>query len=149
MTDRFCSKCTKKKSCGNRHVYVIELNKEVIRKPNFCPDIVRSSLTDKSKYFYVGETAHRPDCRYKQHVANRAGIRKYFICNCFENNIKREFNTGNRGSKWVKDYHKKGGLRPEHFKSLNPICGNQEDSKKVESELAKKLISMGHAAHFN
>ena len=149
MIDKFCRKCTQKKSCGNRHVYVIELKKKVISKPRYCPELNRSVLTEKSKYFYVGETAHRPDCRYKQHVANRNGIRKHFICNCFENNIKRKFNTGNRGSIWVYDYHKKGGLRPEHFKSLNPIYGNQEDSKKVESELAKKLISMGHAAHFN
>ena len=149
MKYKYCKKCTQNKSCGNRHVYVIELKKSVINEKKYCRGLVRIKLTEQSKFYYVGETAHKPDCRYKQHVAMREGIRQHFICSCFGETKKRKFNSGNKGSKWVKDFHKKGGLRSSLFYYRNPVIGNQDISKKIEAEIARDLIENGHAAHFN
>ena len=33
---RHCPSCGKKRVCGNHHVYVIELKKEVLDDPSFC-----------------------------------------------------------------------------------------------------------------
>ena len=79
-----CPSCGKKKSCGNHHVYVIELKEEVLDDPAFCPDRP-SNAGPHSKCYYVGETKHRVDCRFTQHRAKKRRRKKEgatFDCTC-------------------------------------------------------------------
>ena len=145
MTD--CPACGNKKSCGKHHVYVIELQPSVLDQRKFFPD--RTTLSSQPRCFYVGQTSHRPDCRYKQHVRKNRENRN-FDCYCETGQpIRRPFTAFNRGNRFVRDYHKLGGLRPELFSHLNPIYKGQEEALKVEAKLACELITAGHAVHFN
>lgn len=142
-----CSACGKKKACGKHHVYAIELNPEVLNDESFFPD--RASLKEDARCFYIGQTTHRPDCRYKQHVRkNRKN--KNFNCYCEAGDpVRTAFTAFNRGNKYVRDYHLPGGLKPEIFSELNPIVEGREKALRIEAELAEKLIREGHAVHFN
>ena len=93
-----CPSCGKKKSCGNHHVYVIELKEEVLDDPAFCPDRP-SNAGPHSKCYYVGETKHRVDCRFTQHGAKKRRRKKEgatFDCTCKTGKVvKVEFDAYN------------------------------------------------------
>ena len=148
---KHCKKCGNKKSCGLHHVYVIELENEVLSKDKkFTPHFLDRSDTTV-KCYYVGETKHRTECRYKQHVAKPSA--KHFTCSCFSKETDepklRKFTKFNKGNKATKQFHEKGGLRPELFTHLNPIKGGKTAAVEAEKSLALSLRADGHAVHFN
>ena len=149
-----CPSCGKKKSCGNHHVYVIELKKEVLDDPSFCPDRPINA-GPHSKCYYVGETNHRVDCRFTQHRAKKRRRKKEgatFDCSCNNGTVvKVKFNAYNSPSKYPNKYRIKSGalLTEDWVVSRNPIYGGKEESKKAELELRNWLLEQGHYAHSN
>ena len=91
-----CSKFNKNtKSSIKHYVYVIELKKTVwIKEASFQKKNPHLSKQYDGKCYYVGQTSHLPECRYKQHVSKRRDTPgNKFICCCFtEKPTKRAFN---------------------------------------------------------
>ena len=149
-----CPSCGKKKSCGNHHVYVIELKEEVLDDPAFCPDRP-SNAGPHSKCYYVGETKHRVDCRFTQHRAKKRRRKKEgatFDCTCKTGKIvKVKFDAYNRPSIYPNMYRIKSGalLTDDWVVSRNPIYGGREKSKQAEEDLKNWLLEQGHYAHSN
>lgn len=157
-----CPDCTDDNVCGNFHVYVIELKRKVlIKEPNFPYE--GDTLPKGKRVYYVGKTQHSIECRYKQHVSNRKKkSRKGFMCNCFgDEPKKRPFTKFNKPGKYIKKYHKKGGLRPAVFFHLNPAARIPRENSQgmmdelnrkaldAETDLALTLRKDGHAVHYN
>jgi hypothetical protein len=138
-------------TCGQHHLYVIELKKSVWEKETkFRNKNKHLPSNYEGKCYYVGQTKHHPECRYKQHAASKArrnNPRAGFLCNCFsEATVKRLFNK-RRSATYVGDYHKKGGLRPSVYGALNPIATTLEDAQLAEAALAQQLRDQGFAVH--
>jgi len=153
-----CSECTETRACGNYHVYVIELKKNVLKlEPSFP---FKGELARGKRVYYVGMTKHRPYCRYTQHVGKRTKSRKNFVCSCFTDEpvLRRRKKAG----EYVNEYKKKGlALRPKLYSHLNPTVRTDVPNRKgiakelevlageEEGELAESLRTDGHAVHYN
>ena len=151
---RECPRCGKKKSCGNHHVYAIELRMEVLDDVNYCPERP-SNAGEHSRCFYIGETEHRSDCRFTQHRAkkrrrNMEGAT--FSCTC-KTGIAEEikFSPYNSPSKWPNKYRFKSRalISEKWVLSRNPISGGKISAKNAEKELTEWLLAQGHYAHSN
>ena len=144
-----CNKCGSKKSCswkGLRHVYVIELTRDVLKSKDYCRED-RGRVTDDTRFFYVGQTKHRVECRFRQHRRKKAGMARGFKCTC-ENGTPqaRSFNYA-QGNKFVRRYAlKPGALRPELFFHYNPIQGRKA-ALAMEQKVSEELRSLGHLVH--
>ena len=92
------------------YVYVIELDKKILQSKKFTE---RNPNLDSDKpCFYVGQTCHDPDTRFKQHkdgYKSNSFVRKYGL--------------------W---------LRRRKFKRFNPI-DTREEAERIEKELSEKL----------
>ena len=153
----YCPECTETRSCGNYHVYVIELKKSVLeREPSFP---FEGDLARRKRVYYVGMTKHRPYCRYTQHVGKRTKSRKNFDCTCFtEETVRRK---KKKAGEFVNKYSKRSGLRQKLFAHLNPTVRTdvpkrkgiaielEELAKDAERQLAETLRADGHAVHYN
>ena len=110
-------------------VYVIELNKKVLKHKKFKD---ANPNYDTTKHcVYVGSTELNPEERFKQHI---------------------DGHYKNGKLKWHSTYAKKYGIRlkPRLYKSKNPIIS--EDSKKarqVEAETARRLRNRGYGVWQN
>ena len=149
-----CRLCENGRSCGNFHLYVIELDKEKALHPdvNFPFD---GELQHGKSVYYVGMTAHTIECRYKQHVKK---TRKNFICTCFTDEPKRR-ELKKRGE--FTEYHLPSGLRPLLTVEHNPVVMVPPKTKRgerkalraqaviLEEKLAKRLRKDKHAVHQN
>lgn len=102
------------------YVYVIKLDKEVMnskkfreRNPHMSPRLV---------CFYVGQTCHDPEVRFKQHKGDY------------------------KANRFVKKY----GLKLMHrkFKKYNPIK-TREEAESIEQKLTEKLRAKGHGVWSN
>ena len=62
---RHCKKCKKGEPCGEYHVYVMELSKDVIDSTKFRK--VNPNYKPGMDCVYVGKTAHHPRCRQSMH----------------------------------------------------------------------------------
>jgi len=102
------------------NVYVIELDKEVIKSRKFRKR--NPHMNPKSVCYYVGQTCHDPEIRFKQHK------------------------TGYKANRFVKKY----GLRlsKRKFKKYNPIK-TREEAEKIEQQLTEKLRVKGHGVWSN
>lgn len=152
-----CSQCSGKKSCGNWHVYAIELRPIVLEKESSFP--FEGKLKNNCKIFYVGITTHTVECRYNQHVAKRNKYRKNYTCHCFTE--EKKLRKLKKPGRYVNEYRKQGGLSPFYFHHLNPVTKKselnfkgmasqlKEEAEEAERSLAEELRSEGHAVHFN
>ncbi|GEM_PF-798262 len=143
LPSRHCPECNAEgPACGGVHVYAIELDKVVMEARGFAknnPDYVVGQPC-----FYVGETAHRVECRYKQHVASDS--RQNFLCPCFEEDGEpklREYDPSKRRGKYVKEYRRR--LCPTLYRHLNPVPDG--DGKAAETKLAEELRARGFGVH--
>ena len=156
-----CPECKDGKSCGNWHVYAIELRPSVLEKESGFP--FEGDLGPGCKIFYVGITTHTVECRYKQHVAKRNRYRKNFTCQCFTDEpVLRKLKKPGR---FVNKYRKRPGLNPWYFQHLNPVVRVveasvqdmtnasrqilREQAEEAEASLAEELRAEGHAVHYN
>lgn len=102
------------------YVYVIELDKEVFKSRKFRGR--NPVLNPKKACFYVGQSAHIPDIRFKQHK------------------------EGYKSNSYVKRYGL--WLRPKKFKKYNPIT-TRDEAERIEQMLTKKLRKKGHGVWSN
>lgn len=102
------------------YVYVIELGKEIIKSKKFRKR--NPNLNPKRTCYYVGQTCHDPEVRFKQHK------------------------TGYKANHFVKKY----GLRLSRrkFKKYNPIK-TREEAETIERKLTEKLRKKGHGVWSN
>ena len=136
-------------------VYVVELDNENFKPPKkFKND--NSHIWNESgekispgdlKMFYVGQSAHEPECRLSQHKhCFGENIEHSCICGmectcCDDEHIIRK----NMSNSWVRVHGL--WLRKRKFSHYNPI-DTQENAKKKEKWLAEKLRKQGHASYF-
>jgi hypothetical protein len=144
-----CRCCGSKKKCNGAHVYVIELKSEVIADLKFREKTgISENFTGRC--FYVGQTsAHRVECRFKQHRAKKSSRRRgeSFPCTCKNGKpVDIPYHYGNGGNPFVRKYAK--GLAYELFSHLNPLPKKYEP-KVAEAELAESLRNQGFAVHYN
>ena len=102
------------------NVYVIELDKEVLKSRKFRKQ--NPNMNPKLDCFYVGQTSHDPNIRYKQHK------------------------EGYKANRFVKKYGLR--LRPRKFKKCNPI-ETREEAENIEQKLTRKLRARGHGVWSN
>ncbi len=102
------------------NVYVIKLDKEVLISKKFREK--NPHINPKLACYYVGQTTHDPDTRFKQHKA------------------------GYKANRFVKRYGLK--LIPRKFKKYNPIQKRKE-AEQIERLLTEKLRKKGHGVWSN
>jgi hypothetical protein len=102
------------------NVYVIELDKKVVKSKKFRE---RNPYMNPNKTcFYVGQTAHDPDLRFKQHkegYKSNSFVRKYGLF-----------------------------LRRRIYKKYNPI-ETRNEAEKIEQKLTEYLRKKGHGVWSN
>lgn len=150
MPTSHCKKCGPHKKCSKFHVYVVQLRKDVLLSKRF---LSQNSHVDPRKVrecFYVGETSHKPYCRFRQHQGWYKGDDSY-DCRCEAKKITRPFReSGRRGRTKGSWCAGKYGieLRPDLYGSLNPIFSLGE-ARMTEKDLAEKLRDQGYAVWQN
>ena len=102
------------------NVYVIELDKEVLKSRKFRKR--NPHMNPKLVCYYVGQTSHNPNIRFKQHK------------------------TGYKANRYVKKYGLR--LKPRKFKKYNPI-EKREEAEYIEQILTVKLREKGHGVWSN
>ena len=102
------------------NVYVIELDKEVLKSKKFRER--NPNLNPRLTCYYVGQTSHDPDTRFKQHK------------------------QGYKANSYVKKY----GIHLvwRKFQRYNPI-ETRKDAEHVEQLLANKLRKKGNGVWSN
>lgn len=120
---------------GPFYVYVIELDPAVKKVRKFLernPDMLPFG-----KCFYVGQSIHDPDCRYRQHKECFAG-KTTFSCIC-------DRRQGRLTRRLSNSFARRFGLAlsREHYEHLNPIR-SRAAAERQEQELAETLQADGH-----
>ena len=141
------------------YVYVIELKKKKFlknykdrRPPKKFRDqnphinwnewgLHETKMTKKVRFYYVGQSTHEPECRFRQHKRCH-GKKINFECKCSAGPVTI---TTNRSNSFVKRFGTM--LRPWKYKDYNPIQSRKESEQK-EKELAEKIRSENHAVYF-
>lgn len=102
------------------YVYIIELDKDVIKSKKFRKN--NPNLNPKLSCYYVGQSYHDPEIRFKQHK------------------------DGYKSNSFVKKY----GVRliPKKFMRNNPIKTRKE-AEIIEKQLTEKLRNKGHGVWSN
>lgn len=96
------------------------MDKEVINSKKFKK--LNPNINPKKVCFYVGQTAHEPEIRFKQH---KMGYKS--------NNFVRKYGLY---------------LRKRKYKKYNPI-ETRDKAEKIERELTEKLRKKGHGVWSN
>ncbi|MBU8922563.1 MAG: hypothetical protein KOO63_12165 [Bacteroidales bacterium] len=103
------------KSKAHHNVYVIELDRAVIREKSFIRE--NPGFRPDCKCYYVGMTGLDPEKRFENHLA------------------------GYKSNRFVRKYGRH--LCPLLYEEYNPLP--YEDAVEMESELARILRKRGHA----
>jgi len=102
------------------NVYVIELDKEVITSKKFR--IKNPNMDPKKPCFYVGQSIHDPETRFKQHK------------------------EGYKSNRFAKKYGIR--LEPRIYTRFNPIK-NRKEAERTEEWIAEKLREKGYGVWSN
>ena len=102
------------------NVYVIELDKEVLISKKFREK--NPHMKTRLACYYVGQTIHDPNTRFKQHK------------------------TGYKANRFAKKYGVR--LEPRIFSKFNPIAKRKE-AEFIEQWIADKLREKGHGVWSN
>jgi len=137
------------------YVYVVELDEFALRRDSRggVPRRIRKQhrhidwdypLHRGARFFYVGQSAHVPECRFEQHKQCHGNAIR-FICQC-PNRKRHPVITKHRSNRYVRLYGE--ALVGNLYAVLNPVNGriNAEDA---EGWLADRLRRDGHIAYFN
>ena len=110
-----------------------------------------SGIADDTQCLYVGATAHRPDCRFQQHLL-WAADEDSFPCSCWGDSRAIFFRGRGpngegrtRGNKALAGKYGKY-LRARLFKKYNPLP-SKEEALEFEEQLAIDLRQDGYAAY--
>ena len=117
------------------YVYVIELDEAVRKIARFAernPDML-----PYGRCFYVGQSIHEPECRYRQHK-ECFGDEIEFVCIC---PVRRGRFTKRLSNNFARKFGHR--LHREAYEDLNPIR-TRAQAEKMEEELAKTLQADGH-----
>ena len=107
------------------------------------------------EFFYVGQSAHTPECRFEQHKhchadAATQSARMTMLRDPSATRVKLDFTcickrrakiTGSRSNSYVRRYGLE--LAPEHYAHLNLIKGRKA-ALQAEKALASALREQGH-----
>ncbi len=102
------------------YVYVIELDKEVLKSKKFR--VRNPDINPKKACFYVGQSVHEPEIRFNQHkqgYKSNSFVRRYGL--------------------W---------LRQRKYRKYNPIK-TREEAEEIERQLTNKLRRKGHGVWSN
>lgn len=100
-------------------------------------------LRPETKFFYVGQSAHSPQCRFQQHK-DCYGDNIKFKCIC---GFKRKgLITQNRSNRYVRLYGRY--LVERLYKDIGPVTG-RINAENAEGRLADELRQQGHVVYFN
>ncbi|MDX6768186.1 MAG: hypothetical protein SF051_01530 [Elusimicrobiota bacterium] len=116
-------------------VYAIELDPEVKKRPRFVarnPDML-----EFGRCFYVGQSIHEPECRYRQHKECH-GDDITFACICA---VKRGVFTKRLSNNYARRFGVR--LHREAYEGLNPIR-TRKQAERLEDQLARDLQADGH-----
>ncbi len=143
MNNPYCRLCTSTHRCGRYHLYVIELDYELIKNWKFM--LRNKQYRNDMDCLYVGSTSHTCACRFLQHQLHAKKEIDEYICFCDgKRNVKKFVRAGGhtRGSYYPGVYGLR--LRPDLFCQLNPIK-DQLQAMRMEMQLAEKLRKEGYA----
>lgn len=126
----------------NYFVYVIELEPRVLAHPKW-----KTQNPDQSteQCFYVGQSAHEPECRFKQHTTQLNLYVDCFLCCCSCNRGKEVSSRVVGTARFVQDWAVQ--LRPDLYQHLNPLT-SRRSALKEEAAMATHLKEQGHGAWF-
>ena len=102
------------------HVYVIQLDKEVLNSRKFRDK--NPSMNPRKPCYYVGQSAHPPEVRFRQHK------------------------QGYKSNSFVKRFGVT--LSPKHYQKYNPV-ETREQAEALEQYLTKKLRKKRHGVWSN
>jgi len=102
------------------YIYIIELDKEVLKSKKFR--LRNPNMNPKKVCFYVGQSAHKPEIRFKQHK------------------------VGYKANNFVKKYGL--WLKQRKYKKFNPIKTRKE-AEILEKKLTERLRKKGHGVWSN
>jgi hypothetical protein len=117
------------------YVYAIELDEAVRSVRKFAdrnPDML-----PYGRCFYVGQSIHEPDCRYRQHKECHGGARG-LSCICARRQGRFTKNLSNGLARRFGKF-----LARDAYESRNPLRTRAE-SERQEAELARELQADGH-----
>jgi len=131
----------KKRRRDHHRVYVVELRSEVTERPRFKRKNRGWVSGEGKRCFYVGMSAHDPECRYRQH---KFEVKEdvLFECDC-PNDAKPRLNPG--ANALVLEFGV--GLRPEFYEHIEPIKTRVE-AEAEEERVGELLQREGHAAYW-
>lgn len=117
-------------------VYVIELDPVVVGESKRFRDR-NPDMKPGARCFYVGQSYHEPDCRYRQHKLCHGG-RVDFDCVCERRTRTIQKNVSNR---FVREYGR--WLSRDIYERHNPVR-TRKRAEELEERLALELRSRGH-----
>lgn len=144
MGTKHCRECELDIPCGKFHVYVIELDQEILSEKRFRDKNPEPPMDNSLPCYYVGYTNHTPRCRFTQHQESvgQTGPVKH-RCDCMNpGNIKERNGWGHQFAEYNK------WLKGRMFKINNPF-ETQDEAKKKEIWLADELRKKGHGVWQN
>ena len=117
------------------HVYVIELDEAVKRVKKFAER--NAGMLPYGRCFYVGQSIHDPDCRYRQHK-ECWGDEISFSCIC---DRKQGRFTKRLSNGFARRFGK--FLARDLYERHNPLRSRAE-AERMEERLARELQADGH-----
>ncbi len=120
-------------------VYIIELDPAV---RDLDPWFRSNPIQTKENCFYVGQSAHSPECRFEQHTSPARSV-FYCICDFRRGELVNEFAIGR--ARFASTYSTR--LCPDMYAHLNPIA-SQSESKRLEKNIAETLRAEGYGVHY-
>lgn len=124
------------------YVYVIELRHEVYQETKFARENSGWTPAEGRSCYYVGQSAHKPGCRYRQHKA-KTGDGAVFTCQCPLGAAPKTYWGSNSFARVYGVC-----LATELYRKHNPLP-SRERAEEMEKELAEELRAVGHAVWWN
>lgn len=120
-------------------MYVIELDAAVRRVRRFAER--NPSMGPDGRCYYVGQSAHEPECRYRQHKECR-GSAITFSCICGRRRGRFTKRLSNR-------YVRRFGFRLARslYERFNPV-DTRAHAEALERALAARLQAEGHGVYW-
>ncbi len=137
------------------YIYVVELDEIGLRRDGRGGVPIRIQRQNRhidwdyplhrgARFFYVGQSAHVPECRLEQHKqCHGTSIR--FVCQC-PNSKRHPVITKQRSNRYVRLYG--NALVRRLYAGLNPVKG-RINAENAEGWLADRLRQDGHIVYFN